>query len=269
MALGVGLLLRRQLGVAQQRGHAENAVHRRADLVAHGGQEARLGAVGRLRLLARLASARPRSRAASVMSRPRHCTSGTAASAAGHGVLLPLEPARPGASSRSPARSAAGAARAPGASGADHVAGEHARARTPGPARRRRSQPEHPAERLVDEGQPALGVAAQDDVGLVVEQIAVARLVLADLPLDVLELLEAALEALADAAGSARTRPRDRDGAQPADGAGRSRRGASHGLLHCSEPGAQTAGQALAVEPRLTHARLSSTPVAGSQPRRH
>ena len=59
-------------------------------------------------------------------------------------------------------------------------------------------KPEHPAERLVDEGEPALAVAAQDDVGLAVEKIAVAGLVLADLPLDVLELLEPALETLAD-----------------------------------------------------------------------
>ena len=41
-------------------------------------------------------------------------------------------------------------------------------------------------------------VAAQDQVGLVVQQIAVAGLVLADLPLDVLQRLEPALQALAD-----------------------------------------------------------------------
>ncbi len=59
-------------------------------------------------------------------------------------------------------------------------------------------QPEQPAECLVDEGEPALRVAAQDDVGLVVEEIAVAGLVLADLPLDILERLEAPLQPLAD-----------------------------------------------------------------------
>ncbi len=36
---------------AQQFGHAEDAVERRADLVAHGGKEAALGAVGGLGLL--------------------------------------------------------------------------------------------------------------------------------------------------------------------------------------------------------------------------
>ncbi len=41
--LGVLLLPRRQAGFAQQVGHAHNAVHRCADLVAHGGQEAGLG----------------------------------------------------------------------------------------------------------------------------------------------------------------------------------------------------------------------------------
>ena len=36
-----------QLGVAQQAGHADDGVHRRADLVAHVGQERALGLVGR------------------------------------------------------------------------------------------------------------------------------------------------------------------------------------------------------------------------------
>ena len=40
------LLLRVEVGLGQQFGHAEHAVHRRADLVAHIGQEFRLGAVG-------------------------------------------------------------------------------------------------------------------------------------------------------------------------------------------------------------------------------
>ena len=37
----IGVLLGRQLGVGQQLGHAHDAVHRRADLVADGGEEAR------------------------------------------------------------------------------------------------------------------------------------------------------------------------------------------------------------------------------------
>ena len=44
--LGVGELLGRERRVEQQIGHAENAVERRADFVADGGEEARLGAVG-------------------------------------------------------------------------------------------------------------------------------------------------------------------------------------------------------------------------------
>ena len=54
MACGVGALLGGEVRVGEQRRHAEDAVHRRADLVAHGRQEARLGAVGGFRLLARL-----------------------------------------------------------------------------------------------------------------------------------------------------------------------------------------------------------------------
>ena len=44
--VGEGLLARRQLGLGEQFGHAEHAVHRRADLVAHIGQEFGFGAVG-------------------------------------------------------------------------------------------------------------------------------------------------------------------------------------------------------------------------------
>ena len=51
--LGVLALLRRQLGLEQQRRHAEHAVHRRADLVAHVGQELALGHRGRFGLDAR------------------------------------------------------------------------------------------------------------------------------------------------------------------------------------------------------------------------
>ena len=46
--LGIGALLLIEVGVHQQAGHAQDAVHRRADFMAHGGQEFRLGAVGRL-----------------------------------------------------------------------------------------------------------------------------------------------------------------------------------------------------------------------------
>ena len=60
--LGVGGLLRRQRGVEQQVGHAEDAVQRRADLVRHHGEEARLGAVGGFRLVARFGRARARPR---------------------------------------------------------------------------------------------------------------------------------------------------------------------------------------------------------------
>ena len=141
-------------------------------------------------------AARPRCSRRSVMSRPRHCTSGTAASAGRHDVLLPFEPARPGA--RLDLLHVALLAQRERPERAARSCRRRARsARTPGPGHPA-LEPEHPAERLVDEGQPALGVAPQDHVGLVVEQIAVARFVLADLPLDVLERLEAALETIAD-----------------------------------------------------------------------
>ena len=46
-------LLRGERGVEDQLGHAEDRVHRRADLVAHVGEELALGAIRRLRGLAR------------------------------------------------------------------------------------------------------------------------------------------------------------------------------------------------------------------------
>ena len=52
--LGVSELLGRERRVEQQVGHAEHAVERRADLVADHGEEARLGAVGGFRLVARV-----------------------------------------------------------------------------------------------------------------------------------------------------------------------------------------------------------------------
>ena len=48
--IGEGLLARVKLGLGEQFGHAQHAIHRRADLVAHIGQEFRFGAVGGLGL---------------------------------------------------------------------------------------------------------------------------------------------------------------------------------------------------------------------------
>ncbi len=56
---------------------------------------------------------------------------------------------------------------------------------------------EYPAERLVDESQPALGIAPQDHVVLAVEKIAVECLVFRDLPLQILELFDAPLDTAA------------------------------------------------------------------------
>ena len=52
--LGVGHLLRRQRRIHQQRAHADDAIERRADFVARHREEARLGAAGGIRLVARL-----------------------------------------------------------------------------------------------------------------------------------------------------------------------------------------------------------------------
>ena len=52
--VGEGLLTRIELGLGKQFGHTEHAVHRRADFMAHIGEEFRLGAVGCLGLEQRL-----------------------------------------------------------------------------------------------------------------------------------------------------------------------------------------------------------------------
>ena len=49
----IGALLRLRIAFQKQPRHAEHAVHRRADFVTHGGEEAGLGAVGRFGLVAR------------------------------------------------------------------------------------------------------------------------------------------------------------------------------------------------------------------------
>ena len=48
------LLLRIEIGLEEQLGHAQHRVHRGADLVAHGGQEVALGTAGRLGMIAGL-----------------------------------------------------------------------------------------------------------------------------------------------------------------------------------------------------------------------
>ena len=111
-------------------------------------------------------------------------------------MLVPLEPTRAASSldllgvallAQRPARRQRGCIVAGQDAGAERTA-EHSTA----------IDAEHPAEGLIDERETAVRVAAQDEVRLVVQKIAVAGLVLAHLPLDVLQRFEPALEALAD-----------------------------------------------------------------------
>jgi hypothetical protein len=72
--LQIGRLFGRERRVAEKIGHAENAVQRRADLVRHHGQKARLCAICRFRLIARLGQ-RALGETRSVTSRPTLCIS--------------------------------------------------------------------------------------------------------------------------------------------------------------------------------------------------
>ena len=64
------------------------------------------------------------------------------------------------------------------------------------PERRVARQAEGPAEGIVDEAEPLIGVAAQDHVALVIEQIAIAGFALAHLPLQIFQRFEALIEAI-------------------------------------------------------------------------
>ena len=89
----VGLLLRRLRRIEQQARHAEDAVHRRADLVAHGGEEAALGAIGGLRLITRLGQLRfERALLGNVAADALHLEA--AAAGGSDELLLPFDPAR-------------------------------------------------------------------------------------------------------------------------------------------------------------------------------
>ncbi len=164
--------------------------------MAHGGEKSRLGAVGRLRLLARFLELGLRaSPLGDVAPQALNLVHGRATRGR-HRVLLPLEPAR-AARSLDLLNIALLAQGASGSQRGGPLARQHA-GREAVSEHRTASQPEHLAERLVDERQAAFAVATDDHIGLVVEQIAIARLVLTDFPLQVLELLETALEALTD-----------------------------------------------------------------------
>jgi hypothetical protein len=64
--------------------------------------------------------------------------------------------------------------------------------------RRVAAEVERPAKCIIDEGELSLGVATDDDIALVVEKIAIARLALAYFPLQVFERFEAGIEALGE-----------------------------------------------------------------------
>src|SRR5512143_1107356 len=87
--------------------------------------------------------------------------------------------------------------------------------------RRLAGETEGPAKRIVDEGEMPLGIAADNDVALVVEEIAITRLALAHLPLQVLQRFETRIETvgkrgetLASALLTPRRKERNGDGAR-------------------------------------------------------
>ena len=89
---GIGALFGPQLGFQQQPRHAQNAVHRRADLVTHGGEKARFCATGGLCLVARLGQ-RILQRLALGDVAPDALNFDQPAEIVAHGVIFPGDPA--------------------------------------------------------------------------------------------------------------------------------------------------------------------------------
>ena len=150
---GIGALLGRQLGVEQQPGHAEDAVHRGSDLVAHRGEEAGFRLACLHRLIARLLQLKLR----------RALLGDVAADAldlAGCGPARRRWQNLPRRTSADPPR---WRARRPGFAAARRpVAGASCSSARPGGARiscpsaASRVQPEGPAEGIIDEAQPLI-----------------------------------------------------------------------------------------------------------------
>ena len=90
---GIGALLGRQLGVEQQPGHAEDAVHRRSDLVAHRGEEAGFRLACLHCLVARLLQLKLRRALLGDVAADALDLAGSALRVGG-GKILPDEPAR-------------------------------------------------------------------------------------------------------------------------------------------------------------------------------
>ena len=194
--VAIGLLLGCLRRIEEQAGHAEDAVHRRADLVAHGGEKAALGAIGGFRLVARLAQLHL---GAPLLGHVAADALHLEVAAAGrcNELLLPFNP--------------------PWSLGGQRVLHEVLLADVVGDGERRGAtlfadvdqerlaedipagRAEHVEKRPIGERQVAHRVATNDGVLLRVEQGAVARFVFAQLPLHVLQAFQAELDARADA----------------------------------------------------------------------
>ena len=173
------MLLGAQLGFEQQPRHAEHAVHRRADLVAHGGEEAGLGAASGFRLVARVGN-RVFQRLALGDVAPDALHFDQAPGVVAHRIIFPRDPA-------------------PAVSRADMLVVSHTRLsglepreaaeirctalrvqfRREGPSDRAlRVQAEQFEKGVVAIGEPAVRRAAEDRVALGIDQRLVARFAL-------------------------------------------------------------------------------------------
>ena len=184
--LEIGRLLGRQRGVAEQVGHAEDAVQRRADFMRDHRQEARLGAVRGFGLIARIGQrALGIDAVGDVAADALHLARrigahgdfppGDPARAAGRGDFLVVDPRAVGQ----------GRCLALRFHGQREIGAKQRLARPPGQR----------AERVIGVSDRAFAVAADDDVALRLEKALGAFLRLLEFPMAIFRVVEARLEA--------------------------------------------------------------------------
>ncbi len=226
-AAGIGLLVGRQVGLEKQAGEAENAVQRRAKLVADGCEEARLGLVRRLRLLAGLDQRLLDLLARSDVARDR-INWPEGAGIVAHADVDPGVPARAldGVETQVARLDVAGFMGFAGRRFLDRL--------------QRQRAAEHLAERMaegageggVDEGDAAVAIAVDDEIALGIDQAAIALLAFAQLPGGIGKRFDLALEAaillrdpvelaarlgIVDARGAPQAGGAEKDGDRPHD----------------------------------------------------
>ena len=185
----ISALFGAQIGFEQEAAHAQHAFHGRADFVAHGGQEAGLGAAGLLGIVARFGQRIFQDLAVrDVAAHALHFHQATMGIA--HREIFPGDPAIAVGGLHMLVIAGAVAARLQKAAEQGRAAFRMRLGREGIADRARRIDPEQFEEGIVSVGQAAGAVAAEDGVALRVHQALVARLALVEARIDGSGILE-------------------------------------------------------------------------------